>query len=304
MPPRTQRGLAGLVAVALVTTLLLIGCKSREQAHSLYEEARRILRVEGDVVRAEQYFIKALKIDPTLTQAHMGLVHVYSNKYSNELYSESKTIHHLREVLRIAPEHIEAHYQLGVIAFDKEDFPVALREFETTHRLLRWPFGLEPGREWVELFTFEGFLLLERADLLRAEALFGRSRSLYPASYNSHLGLMLVAAGRGDEAAVERHAGEVARLAEPKDPVAYEGLMHIWTGRAERAIVTLEKEIARMGLIDRERPPRRYVRYQKYLAWAYWKAGRVADAQALVPGRQDDLAPSPLELLSLLQKKE
>ncbi|MDA2932648.1 tetratricopeptide repeat protein, partial [Nitrospinae bacterium AH-259-F20] len=156
-----------LWAFVLIAALLLVGCDdSRVEAHRLYEKGYRNSHFQKkDPVRAEPLFLKALEIDPTLTQAHVELAEVYRVMGLLE-----KREHQLREVLRKAPDHVEAHYQLGVIAYEGGDFDLALREFETTHRLLKWPFGWEPGRNWYNLFIYQGFLLSQRGDVHLAEA--------------------------------------------------------------------------------------------------------------------------------------
>lgn len=301
-PFRAQWLTVDFLALALVAALLLVGCdgREREEAFKLYEEGRRTLSSYQDTARAEPFFLKALEIDPALIQAHDELAYIHMLKAA--LLSESRAIHHLRESIRLAPNHIYAHYRLGLITFRKGDFSPALQEFKTTHRLLRGPFGWEPGKEWTNLLLYEGFLMLMHGDVPGAEKSFRRSRSLSPTDFRSPLGLMLVASARGDAAAAERHVREANRLGIPlrdmKEPLAFKALLHVWMGRPERAVATLERAIADLGL---ERGTERYQQYQKYLAWAFLKAGRAADAQALAPGRRaEELKPSHAEILAMM----
>ncbi|MCB7128087.1 MAG: hypothetical protein J3T61_00925 [Candidatus Brocadiales bacterium] len=296
------------MALALVAALLLVGCdgREREEAFKLYGEGRRTLYSYEDTARAESFFLKALEIDPALIQAHDELAYIYMHDTlflkSNKIFSESRAIHHLRESIRLAPNHIYAHYRLGLITFKKGDFFPALQEFKTTHRLLRGPFGWEPCKEWISLLLYEGFLMLMHGDVPGAEKNFRRSRSLSPTDFRTSLGLVLVASARGDAAAAERHAREANRLGIPlrdmKEPLAFKALLHVWMDRPEQAIATLKGAIANLGL---ERGTERYQQYQKYLAWAFLKAGRAADAQALAPGRRaEELKPSPAEILTMM----
>ena len=133
--------------------------------------------------RAESLLLQALEINPTLTQARSALVAIYMG---NEMVSKSKALHQLHETIRVAPNHVYSHYQLGKIAFDDGDFDLALREFEITHRLLKRPFGQEPDK-WYDSLLYEAFLLLERGDVSQAEAIIKRTRSIKPADFYSRL---------------------------------------------------------------------------------------------------------------------
>jgi tetratricopeptide (TPR) repeat protein len=290
------------MGIALVAALLLVGCNGREEAHKLYEEGRRIFRLEEDPSRAVTFFLKALEIDPTLTQAHMELSSIYLRQ--EFLREREAAILHLREIVRMAPNHIGANYELGRIAFRKGDFALALQRFETTRQLLEWPFGLESDRQWASLNTYEGLVLLFGGDVNRAEVLLRRSLSLNPADRCSRVGILLVAVARGDVAEVERYAGELERLVKPPDPLAYEGLMHIWMGRPERAIAVFELALAKARAIGEQGARRNALkqfnqRYRKLMAWAYWKAGKPVDARALAPGGLEDIAPSPHSFLTM-----
>ncbi|MDA2916307.1 tetratricopeptide repeat protein, partial [Nitrospinae bacterium AH_259_B05_G02_I21] len=192
---RFHRRLVCLGAFVLTAAFVLIGCEGREEAYKLYQEGHRFLYVQDDRDRAIHFFLKALESDPTLSQAHMGLANAYWRKGLLE-----KRKHHLREAIRVAPNHIEAHYQLGVIAYKDGAFDLALREFETTHRLLKVPFGWEPGKRSYKLFMYEGFLLLGRGDVLRAEAILGQAQALRPTDYHRTLAGLYRAQGKYAEA--------------------------------------------------------------------------------------------------------
>ncbi|MDA2915393.1 tetratricopeptide repeat protein [Nitrospinae bacterium AH_259_B05_G02_I21] len=295
IPLSVQQCLVGLVAITLVAAPLLVGCSRREEAHRLYEEGYRISHFQKNPVRAEPLFLKALEIDPTLTQAHVGLAEVYRVMGLLE-----KREHHFREVLRKAPDHIEAHYQLGTFALERGDYSLALQEFETVHRLLRWPFGLEPGKFWIDMLIYKGFLLLNEGDIRRAEVILKQYLSSDPADHRAYLGLMLIAAKRQDMVEAERLVKEVGRFTNAGDALFYRALLNIWAGRPERAISTLEPALTKAASItDRNQTEAVSWRLRRYLAWAYWKAGRTAEAKALTPELPHDPTPSVMKVLAM-----
>lgn len=207
---RCQLGSVCLGAFVLIAALLLVGCDdSRGEARKIYEEGRRVL-MHNDMDKAESLFFKALEVDPTSTQAHYELALLYYTKWKamrGSVSLKNKAVHHIREILRLSPDHISAHYQLGIIAIEGGDFDLALREFETTHRLSKGPFGWEPGRSSYNLFIYEGLLLSQRGDVHRAEAILGRAQALNPSGYHESLAvlhrdlaLLYRAQGKEDEA--------------------------------------------------------------------------------------------------------
>lgn len=210
----------------MIAALLLVGCDdSRGEAHRIYEEGRRVLVMHSDVDKAESLFLKALEVDPTLTQAHYELALLYYGIYHGAYYGDyygrwksvignlslkNKAVHHIREIFRLSPDHIFAHYQLGIIAIEGGDLDLALREFETTHRLSKGPFGWEPDRSSYQLFIYEGFLLSQRGDVHRAEAILGRAQALNPSGYHDFLSKLQIdlaslyeAQGKHDKAVSE-----------------------------------------------------------------------------------------------------
>lgn len=223
---RCQLGSVCLGAFVLIAALLLVGCDdSRGEAHRIYEEGRRVLVMHSDVDKAESLFLKALEVDPTSTQAHYELALLYYGIYHGAYYGDyygrwksvignlslkNKAVHHIREIFRLSPDHIFAHYQLGIIAIEGGDLDLALREFETTHRLSKGPFGWEPDRSSYQLFIYKGFLLSQRGDVHRAEAILGRAQALNPSGYHDFLSKLQIdlaslyeAQGKHDKAVSE-----------------------------------------------------------------------------------------------------
>lgn len=171
---RIQPCAVSLGTLMLITSLVLVGCdtdKKYEESFKLLDEGRRSLQAPEDKNRAERYFLRALEVNPTFTQARAELIRL---NFSTE--SLEKVKHHALEWVKVNPKSIFAHYYLGRGAFEEGDFQYALREFETTHHLLDGPFGLKPGRHWFSLLVYEGALLHDQGDFHRSETILKQAQ--------------------------------------------------------------------------------------------------------------------------------
>lgn len=178
---RIQPCAVSLGTLMLITSLVLVGCdtdKKYEESFKLLDEGRWSLRAPEDKNRAERFFLKALEVNPTFTQARAELIRL--NFSTNSL---EKVKHHALEWIKVNPNSIFAHYYLGVVAFEEGDFQYALREFETTHHLLDGPFGLKAGRHWFSLLVHEGALLYDQGDFHRSETILKQAQSYGPDPY-------------------------------------------------------------------------------------------------------------------------
>ena len=161
-----------------IVNFALVGCdtdKKYEESFKLLNEGRHSLQAPKDMNRAERFFLRALEVNPTFTQARGELIRL--NFSTDSLDKLEKVKHHALEWVKVNPKSVFAHYYLGVVAFEEGDFQYALREFETTHHLLDGPFGLKPGRHWFSLLVHEGALLHDQGDFHRSETILKQAQS-------------------------------------------------------------------------------------------------------------------------------
>lgn len=305
-----RRLLAALGIISVAAFIGLAGCKRRSEAFKVYEEGRSARRHEKDLVRAEQLLLKSIDMDPGMTQPQIELAEMYldlSNEGA-EWYSEDKAVNHLKETLRLVPNHVGAHYLMGVVAMRRGDFSLALEEFGAARRSMEGPLDVMRPPMWKEVVCLEGILLLDKGDFSRAEADFEEYRSQGRNQKCYYFGMLLAAAKRGENAELERYASWVSSHGEPRESKAYEGLLHIWRGEPGKAIDIFEKRVEQLegdipgiDLFTKKRLyQRRHKLYRQILAWAYWKAGRTEDAHALHPGSLEGLDPSAAEIFTLV----
>lgn len=309
-PIVSHRALARLGTLVLLALLLVAtaGCKKRHKALELYREGYRVFRFEVDPGRAEGILQKALEVDPTLTQAHVELavIHMYDDGPGSKTYSLSKAEQHLREAVRLAPDHIYAHYWLGKVAYAKGEFDEALREFDTTTKLLEWPFGSDLSGNWMELYLFKGLIQLDAGDFAGAEASLEKYNSFSPNRYYYLAGMAFAAEARGDRARAEALTEKLLGKFALAEPAAYLGLVEVFRGKPERAADIFKGRLKKLD--DTSRPQNveldektLYLRhsYRRLLAWAYMKAGRPEEAKGLEVGEKSDHPPSTFEVLRL-----
>jgi tetratricopeptide (TPR) repeat protein len=286
-----HRALALFLAVAAL--LFAPGCKgSSSEAFRLLEEGKRALLIQGDRRQAELLLRKALEIEPRLTQARMVLVQIYEQEGPS---SREKLLRELREVLRIAPNHIFAHYRLALAHLWGGELEEAFQELEKTQELLKGPLNLGLDGVWAPLLAYKAFLLLEKGQFDAAQEALRQAYSLKPSDPRVLLGLVVASARRADWDALEGYASGFSKQVEPGRGRALEGLIAIWKGEPQRAADIFERVLAESSSLPSKSPQRRT--YERFLAWALWEAGQGSKAREIFPDGPEGLEPSPVEIL-------
>jgi len=79
--------------------------------------------------KAATYFEKALKVDPTYSQAALYLARTY-----NALFEEDKAKQYFRKAIEIDPDYVEAHSSFAGMLLDMDDTDEAIRQLNTAVR--------------------------------------------------------------------------------------------------------------------------------------------------------------------------
>jgi TolB-like protein/Tfp pilus assembly protein PilF len=139
-----QDEIAGLIAESLKLKLGVEARRSRAvnpEAHRLVLEGRHFWnqRNEDGFTRAEAAFLKAIEIDPTFPEAHVGLAGVYviRGTYQNLEDTAREVTEDFRRArtaattaVKLGPDLAEAHAVLGYTLFNQGEKTAAVREFE------------------------------------------------------------------------------------------------------------------------------------------------------------------------------
>lgn len=99
--------------------------EARRTAYERYLEGCRLDEDEATLERAEEAYVDALRLDPTLANALTNLGNIYFRRGSAE-----DAERHYRHALAIDPEQPEAHYNLGFLRLEEGDAESARSLFE------------------------------------------------------------------------------------------------------------------------------------------------------------------------------
>ena len=82
---------------------------------------------EGDFTAAESNFQQAIKLSPRLESAYLNLGHLYQEHAPKDPGARKKALDVYEELLRFAPDHLEANYQSAVLLMHDKLFAESLR---------------------------------------------------------------------------------------------------------------------------------------------------------------------------------
>ena len=190
----------------------------------------------GDLQRAADLFLDALRLDPSYADAWAGLGSAYK-RMPIVSGSESDALRQARDAadraIALEPDHAEAHAVLGTVAFWYEwDYPRA-------EALLRRSLELQPSNADTQVFLAHLFSNLGRADEAIEE--IRRARALNPLWLVPRAleGQFLFIARRYQEAL--KHLDDMLKIAPMFRPAR---IFHTWAlaavGRAEQAIAACD----------------------------------------------------------------
>ncbi len=85
---------------------------------------------KGSIMEAENYFKKAIEINPAYINAHNNLAIVYGDKRQWDL-----AIIEYKKIVEINPKDASGHFNLGNVYIEVQDFSQAIKEFELAQEL-------------------------------------------------------------------------------------------------------------------------------------------------------------------------
>jgi tetratricopeptide (TPR) repeat protein len=132
---------------------------------SLLSEAAN-LEAQGQLAPAADLQLKALELDPKLTQAHVNLISLYGR-----LGDPAKAEKHYREAIALNPSAHEAYYNFGVLCYQAKRRGAARAAFEKA-------LAINPG--YAEAHNNLGTMLEEEGKLAGAAGHFRKAIELQP----------------------------------------------------------------------------------------------------------------------------
>jgi tetratricopeptide (TPR) repeat protein len=167
------------------------------EMHALNRSATIQIRAGFDLERAgklqeaAEAHERALKIDPTMVQAHVNLISIYGRL--NEL---EKAEHHYHKAVQLAPEEEGAHYDYGVLM-------TGAGRYEEAEKAFRKALEINPSH--AEAHNNLGVLLEQRGLLADAEVEFQKAVEQEPGYRLAHFHLGRLLVNRRDFSAGIQH---------------------------------------------------------------------------------------------------
>jgi tetratricopeptide (TPR) repeat protein len=182
-----------LVPDPLMEELHALNLGALIQIHSGYELERA-----GKLQEATEAHERALKIDPTVVQAHVNLISIYGR-----LNQPVKAEEHYHQAIVLAPEDVEAHYNYGVLM-------TGVGRYEEAEQAFRKALNINPSH--AEAHNNLGALLERRGMFAEAELEFQTAIAQQPGYRLAHFHLGRLLVNRGD------FSGGIQHLLKTIDP--------------------------------------------------------------------------------------
>ena len=159
------------------------------------------LAAAGRLDQAVEADLQALKIDPSLTLAHVNLISLYAR-----LGRPDEAERHFQSAIALAPNRADAYYNYGVLLVQLHRHPEALQAF-------RKAVELDPHH--ADAHVNYGFLLEGTGDIEDAMEQYRLAVRINPAHRLAryHLGRLLIGRGQAKEAIVQ-----FKQILEPQGP--------------------------------------------------------------------------------------
>ena len=187
---------------------------------------------EGDFASAEANFRKAIELAPHLEGAYLNLGRLYQEHIPKDPGAREKAVGVYAELLRFAPDHLEANYQSAVLLMQKRLYA------ESLQRLARLPVEAQDHSQAlsVRCADYAGLFQRDKAELAADQML--RSSDLAEADVTSILPIL---ASRQDTSlALRLLQGIEARQLASFDSLHSLGLLSRSAGRLAEARQALE----------------------------------------------------------------
>ncbi|HMD86866.1 MAG TPA: tetratricopeptide repeat protein [Terriglobia bacterium] len=187
---------------------------------------------EGDFASAEANFRKAIELAPHLEGAYLNLGRLYQEHISRDPGAREKALGVYAELLRFAPDHLEANYQSAVLLMQKRLYG------ESLQRLAKLPAEAQDHSQALSLrcADYAGLGQGDKAELAADKLL--RSSDLAEADVTSILPIL--ASRQGTSLALKLLRGLEARQLASFDSLHSLGLLSRSAGRLGEARQALE----------------------------------------------------------------
>ena len=168
-----------------------------EEVHALNRGAAIQVRLGYDLERAgklqeaAEAHERALRIDPTMVQAHVNLISIYGR-----LKKPEKAEEHYHQAIQLAPDEEEAHYNYGVLM-------TGAGRYEEAEQAFRKAVEINPSH--AEAHNNLGALLEQRGMFAEAEVEFQKAVAQNPGYRLAHFHLGRLLVNRSDFSAGIQH---------------------------------------------------------------------------------------------------
>ena len=139
---------------------------------------------QNNLTTAEGLFVRAIRSDPKLADAHLNLAHVYLLKNQPE-----KSAAELKEVLRLEPSHAEAAYRLAWLMVSRGQFDECITFVEITK---------QQQTPTSPLLAVLGDAYFRKGDAAKAEQAYLEALRLSDMSVTALLGLAQISYSKGE----------------------------------------------------------------------------------------------------------
>jgi len=217
---------------ATAQTLISQALRESPGEGGLYNLQGVIRAQEGDFASAEANFRKAIELAPHLEGAYLNLGRLYQEHISKDRGAREKALSVYADLLRFAPDHLEANYQSAVLLMQKRHYA------ESLQRLARLPAEAQGHSQAlsVRCADYAGLGQRDKAELAADQML--RSSDLAEADVTS---ILPVLASRQDTSlAIKLLQGLEAQQLASFDSLHSLGLLYRSAGRLAEARQALE----------------------------------------------------------------
>ena len=180
---------------------------SKEYVEAHYEKAT-ILNKKGDISGAEWHYLEVIRIDPNHANAHYNYANLLKNK--NQYKDIAGAERHFKEALRINPDFTNAHISYALLIKDhNKDIVGAERHYQKALRI-------NPDHAVAHIYY--AILLVDKKDIAGAEQHFKEALRINPDYAKAHYNYAsLLVNYKKDIEGAERHFKEAERI----DPINY-----------------------------------------------------------------------------------
>jgi Tfp pilus assembly protein PilF len=225
----------------ILALVLLVSCVTTDRDLSLAFQHRQLAEAKlskGEVEVAIKEYQISLGLFARDPETHFGIAEAFKQK---GLLPDAEK--HLKEAVRLRPDHHEARLNLGVIYLLQERWTDAKAVFQA---LADEPTFIRPARALVNL----GWAQYKSGDLGGARTTLERALASERQNYIAHLDMGIVLYDQGDVVEAVRHFDEVLQILENR-PVEIFGPTEAEARfRAAQAFVKLGKHSEAIGYLE------------------------------------------------------